>query len=173
MKQIEKILAEIQRLKKDLDGYTAEEGLDYIESYINLISREPPSMPSDMEDAAETFARFYYQKTCDGIVQDCFIAGAKWQEKRDEETIKTAEDHAFLAGAEWQKKKDDEEQAELFTIVALDAAQRAKEQMMKGAVEGEIVDSGFDDGTAILKAIVPDRKYDSGDKVKLIVIKED
>ena len=81
---------------------------------------------------------------------ETFIAGAKWQEKHDEETIKTAEDHAFLAGANWQK-----------------------EQMMEEAVEGEIVDSAFDDGTAILKAIVPDRRYDSGDKVKLIVIKED
>lgn len=32
-----------------------------------------------LEEAAEKFAVFYDQGTCDGIAQDCFIAGAKWQ----------------------------------------------------------------------------------------------
>ena len=32
---IEKILIEINRLKNELDGYSAREALDYIESYIN------------------------------------------------------------------------------------------------------------------------------------------
>ena len=42
---------------------------------------------------------------------------------------------AFIAGAKWQKEQDEEEQADLFTIVALDAAQRAKEQMMKDGLD--------------------------------------
>lgn len=42
MEQIERILAEIHRLKNELEGYSAQEVLDYIESYINIISREQP-----------------------------------------------------------------------------------------------------------------------------------
>lgn len=41
----------------------------------------------------------------------------------------------FKAGAKWQKQQDEKEQADLFTIVALDAAQRAKEQMMKDGLD--------------------------------------
>lgn len=39
---IEKILNEIHRLKKELDGYSASEGLDYIESYINSLQQKQP-----------------------------------------------------------------------------------------------------------------------------------
>lgn len=37
---IRKILIEINRLKNELDGYSAKEGLDYIESYINTLSKQ-------------------------------------------------------------------------------------------------------------------------------------
>lgn len=37
---IEKILIEINRLKNELDGYSAVEALDYIESYINTLSKQ-------------------------------------------------------------------------------------------------------------------------------------
>lgn len=46
MTQIDKILAEIQRLKKELKDYSATEALDYIESYVNLIAREQPQEPT-------------------------------------------------------------------------------------------------------------------------------
>ena len=46
-----------------------------------------------------------------------------------------------------------------------------KEQMMKGAVEGVIIDSGFDDGIAFVTMNIPDRRYDRGDKVRIIVLK--
>lgn len=37
-----------------------------------------PSTPSNLDEAANKFAVFYDQGTCDGIVQDCFKAGAEW-----------------------------------------------------------------------------------------------
>lgn len=40
-----------------------------------------------LEEAAEKFARFYDQGTCDGIAQDCFIAGAKWQKEQDDRLV--------------------------------------------------------------------------------------
>lgn len=39
--------------------------------------RAEESVPKDLEEAANKFAVFYDQGTCDGIAQDCFIAGAK------------------------------------------------------------------------------------------------
>lgn len=42
------------------------------------------------------------------------------------------------------------------------------------AVEGVIIDSGFDDGIAFVTMNIPDRRYDRGDKVRIIVLpKED
>ena len=93
---------------------------------------------------------------------------------------------AFIAGAKWQKEQDDKEQADLFTIVALDAAQRAKEQMLKEAVEGEVCGRVFDHinvcfADGICKFLEPKNishipadvsKYKVGDKVKIIIVKE-
>lgn len=73
-------------------------------------------------------------------------------------------------GAERQKKQDEKEQADLFTIVALDAAQRVKEQMMKDAVEGI---ARPDDCEIWVNLVGYGYKFNDGDKVKLIVIKED
>lgn len=43
-------------------------------------SKEPVS--EDLEKAADDFAEFYDQGTCDGIAQDCFIAGVRWQKSQ-------------------------------------------------------------------------------------------
>lgn len=85
---------------------------------------------------------------------------------------------AFKAGAEWQKEQDEKEQADLFTIVALDAAQRAKEQMLKDAfVESLIIEDGRieleGDQLPCLNPIIllPYPQFKPGDKVKIIVLK--
>ena len=93
----------------------------------------------------------------------------------------------FNKGVEEGKRLAEEEQADLFTIVALDSAQRAREQMMKEAVEGEVcgrvydhINVRFADG--ICKFLEPKNishipadvsKYKVGDKVKIIIVKED
>ena len=64
------------------------------------------SVPNDLEEAAREFAKDAYPDKHNLV----------WMFKR---------------GAKWQKEQDEKEQADLFTIVALDAAQRAKEQMME------------------------------------------
>lgn len=75
---------------------------------------------------------------------------------------------AFIAGAKWQKEQDEKEQADLFTIVALDAAQRAKEQMMKEAVEGEVTET-----CGIASVWIKTKQFKPGQKVRLIIVKED
>jgi molybdopterin converting factor small subunit len=80
----------------------------------------------------------------------------KLQEKKDQSTIELAEDHAMLAGME-----------------------KMKEEMMKNAVDSEAVLNyyGINDKKyyAIGNEEVDGEKYNlhDGDKVKLIIIKED
>lgn len=103
--------------------------------------------PNDLEEAAKEFAN-----------QDCvtfisrkkgFIAGAKWQEEKDQETIKLAEDHAFLAGSDWQR-----------------------EQMLSEAAEGEVV-KDINNKLAVTAKNVNLDKFKFGDKVRVIIVKED
>lgn len=37
-----------------------------------------PSLPSNLDEAANKFAHLYDQGTCDGVAQECFKAGAEW-----------------------------------------------------------------------------------------------
>lgn len=77
----------------------------------------------------------------------------------------------FIAGAKWQKKQDEKEQADLFTIVALDAAQRAKEQMLKDAEECELY---WDGDFLAIDLNMAALGYSERDKVRVIVLpKED
>ena len=111
---------------------------------------------------SEDFKRFeeeYLEKEKDEILcvydrHAGLMDGAKWQKEQDKETIELAEDHAMLAGME-----------------------KMKEQMMKDAVDGlyiyrnkytkKNVLHGFD---VTCEAV---QRFKKGDKVKLIIIKED
>ena len=127
--------------------------------------------PKDLEEAANKFAVFYDQGTCDGIAQDCFIAGAKWQAEQLLKSSPLPEDTVlFNKGVAEGRRLAEEEQADLFTIVALDAAQRAKEQMMKEAVEGEV--ESFSDMHQEVTIPLNPTMFKVGDKVRVIIIKD-
>lgn len=51
--------------------------------------------------------------------------------------------------------------------------QYCKEQMMKEAVEGEIMTNGFYPYEPRIVAPYPNCPYDFGDKVRIIIVKED
>lgn len=136
-------------------------------------------IPKDLEEAAKEYV---------GNIAYCgddielekeqskrdFIAGAKWQYQKDRAEF------AKLKAKEWSDGYDEgvakgrrlaeEEQADLFTIVALDAAQRAKEQMMKEAVEGEVIKDNR--GNNVVRAGVF-KDFEYGDKVRVIVCKKE
>lgn len=116
--------------------------------------RAEESVPNDLEEAAEAFAF----KSLDEVIlygctlsgrRACFIAGAKWQAEQDQETIELAEDHAYFAGSVNEREK-----------------------MMREAVEGVVfgnvyehwVETGIDEKLSYLNP---------GDKVRVIIIKED
>lgn len=77
----------------------------------------------------------------------------------------------FNKGVAEGRRLAEEEQADLFTIVALDAAQRAKEQMLKEAVEGEVVQDLK--GVNRVKSFgkIPEGLH-FGDKVRIIIVKD-
>ena len=78
----------------------------------------------------------------------------------------------FKAGAEWQKKLDDLETADLLAIAHLQGMEQQKSKMMEEAVEGYV--NYYEDSGGILMAEAQvGCPYHNGDKVKIIVIKED
>lgn len=85
--------------------------------------------------------------------------GAQWQKQQDQSTIELAEDHAMLAGME-----------------------KMKEQMMANGVDGvvhhfekcEVASVHYNDPTGVPMAYFTSPEgLSAGDKVKIIVIKED
>lgn len=172
-----------------------EELLDYLDKYFadtGKMTSGSSEIPNDLEEAADD----YIGKVADDgwewethDIVEAFIAGAKWQENKDQETIKLAEDHAFLAGAEWQKEQDLAEMAQSKSPLSVAYANRCfengkqamKEQMVKEAVEGIVAESyGYEkneDGewgqvvSPIIRINV--EKYSLGDKVRVIVLPKD
>jgi len=116
---------------------------------VDSISEEPVS--EELEEAADKFARFYDQGTCDGIAQECFKAGAEWQYQKDRGEF------AKLKAKEWSDGYNE-------GIV------KGKEKMLEDAVDYEIVSN-----LAAYPIIYYEVKHlglKDGDKVKIIIIKE-
>lgn len=109
------------------------------------------SVPNDLEEAANRFAIFYDQGTCDGIAQDCFIAGAEWQEEQDTREMIMSDGSYFQKCYELGKKD-------------------IKEQMMKEAVEAEILLTPY---PTICLDDCKDYDFKDGQKVRIIIVKED
>lgn len=110
MSNTEKLIAEIQRLKKELDGYSAKEVLDYIESYVILSSRalqvpnpREPSLLADIDDAAEEYGNKEYP---DEPALEQWGTG-DYEPPFDNEYPREIAKDAFKAGAEWQHSEDE------------------------------------------------------------------
>lgn len=78
---------------------------------------------------------------------------------------------AFKAGAEWQKKLDDLETADLLAIAHLQGMEQQKSKMLEDAVEGEVTTDNR--GNNVVRAGVFNKDFEYGDKVKIIIVKED
>ena len=107
---------------------------------------EEKKLPDGLEEAADEFAN-----------QDCvtfisrkkgFKAGAEWQKAKDQELIELAEDHAMLAGMN-----------------------KMEQQMMEKGSEAFI--SAHNTIPVLPMKDVSDLGLDYGDKVRVIVIKEE
>ena len=169
----ETIKAEIERLydgeapKHDQqcefeDGYFT--GIATISKFIDSLPEEKPS--EDLKNTAqhiaiETLSDTKFMTTTMvyvlGKLQDIFIAGAEWQrEKMELDGIVTLTESDFDA----EKEKASEWGYNL-----------CKEQMMKDAVEGEIVKDITNKLAVTAKNINLDG-FKFGDKVKIIIVKQ-
>ena len=118
MNKVEKIKAEIERLKQQFmsqaDNFHSL-GMEEKENhcailashlaalirYIDSLEEDPVS--NDLEEAARKAATWHSRVEGEKFFPNDyqkFIAGAQWQKQQDQSTIELAEDHAYLAGQE-------------------------------------------------------------------------
>ena len=80
---------------------------------------------------------------------------------------------AFIAGAEWQYQKDRREFAKIKAKTWCEGFDAHKQQMLKDAVECDIIVPIYEENdTWSAKIKIPGR-YGLGDKVRIIIVKED
>ena len=113
-------------------------------------------IPNDLEEAAKKYAHCPFTDDDGNFHEDAFDANAY---------------HDFIVGANWQKQHD----AELIEIAYNDGITigmtKQTEQMMKEAVEGEITKDNR--GNNVVRAGVFNKDFEYGDKVRIIIVKEE
>lgn len=151
-REIERRTNLLKNGEADLEVMKRVEGVllayNSILEFINSLPEEPAS-----EDLSEEIERWIKEKrfifTEIDEVTETAHHFAEWQKQKDQETIELAEDHAMLAGME-----------------------KMREEMMKDAVDATILDV---DAQTIEFGLWPEKLLNikEGNKVKLIIIKED
>lgn len=124
-----------------------------------MLGEDEKPVPNDLEEAAEKSSTQYYQD-------------AGYSPFPNVETA--AHKSGFIAGSEWQKEQDDKELSDLLTIAHLQGAEQMKEQMMKEAREADV--NTYRDlaaGKSWAEFVVEKPPKNLGDKVRIIIVKED
>ena len=129
--------------------------------YIDSLQEEPVS--EELEEAADNALSNVLNTHEIVNVRSClemFRFGAKWQREQDQSTIELAEEHAMLAGME-----------------------KMKEQMMTKSIEAVVSQVPCSNEIILYNPSSVDKYYlpqemnklglNKGDKVKLVIIKED
>lgn len=119
-------------------------------------------MPEELEEAASRGGFDYV----DDIVQE--TPGHRW----NDHDVEFGYRDGFIDGAKWQKELDDLETADLLAIAHLQGMEQQKAKIMEGAVDGEVV-KDITNKLAVTAKNVNLDKFKFGDKVRVIVIKED
>ena len=132
-----------------------------IEEIAKCEHRGSSEIPNDLEEAANDYLDGIYGKMphSDSHI-DIFIAGAKWHKEQTEKD---------------PDKQWDNLQSHFKEInEAFEEGKKAmREQLMKEAVEGEVVVPIYEgDNTWSSEIEIPGR-YEIGDKVRIIIVKED
>ena len=142
----------IKKLKEVLDNLdiTNKYRLNLIET-IEYLQKEPVS--EELEEASKEYG-IRQGAELRPFATKFFKAGANWQKEKDKETIELAEDHAMLA-----------------------CMNKMEQQMMSKAIVREVkVDAGgypYIDATELYDYDKDMPLAKEGDKVKVIIIKED
>ena len=105
---------------------------------------ESAETQKELEEAANKFAVSYDQGTCDGIAQDCFIAGAEWQKEQDNY------DTIFYKGMMYYRK-----------------------QMMGEGISTTVLDFSLQGNHPHINIPLSHLKFHSGENVRVIILKDD
>lgn len=161
---IEKILIEINRLKNELDGYSAREALDYIESYINTLSKQQQEQPcEDLEEEIKRYGKEEMPVVLESDLNDIARHFAEWQKEQM---------------GEQARKELAKTDITLADLVAFDEGLKLgrrleRQDMLKDAVEGVMIDSLRVQIMAPLNAVIQREGLKDGDKMKILIVKED
>ena len=131
--------------------------LDLVEQVIDSLQQEQQDVDLEKEKAARLYAIPHYMKDID-------------LNHIEEYSYDTGLEAAFIVGADWQKKQDEKELSEKIASAYQLGRKDEKEQMMKEAVEGEIINAGY---PTKIELDTFYSKFEHGQRVKLIIIKED
>ena len=103
-----------------------------------------------------------------------FIAGAEWQKEQDQPITGNSLEQEWLRYVDKKKKECRGELPSLgeygWLQIARHFAEWKKEQMMKDVVEGEVENSCF--GIVYLRKNLMNEGYSTGDKVKILILKD-
>ena len=159
---IEKILIEIIRLKNELDGYSAREALDYIESYINTLSKQQEQPFKELEEEINAWYNTMGIPVSPDALKETARHFANWQKEQI---------------GEQARKELAKTDITLADLVAFDEGCKLgrrleRQDMLKDAVEGYV--NYYEDGGGILMAEAQvGCPYHNGDKVKIVIVKEE
>ena len=129
------------------------------QDFIDMVSKEQPSFPSDREEAAKEYAKTTFKKP--------------YSDNPDEEvTIIEPDKYAgFIAGAKYEDEQLSEKIAAAYQLGLADK----EKQMMKNALHGWLDEDNEPpyDLNVLCEEKIPFGKFKHGDKVRIIIVKED
>lgn len=178
----DKIRAEIERLKEKLHAeyvlhrHTIKavvsklsiDNLDSLLSFIDSLQQEQPDNEDIDKVAQELYEHFYELKRRNNVptnlydkqeIIDLWKAGAEWQKAKmlkDNPVIMSVEDFQALIDSHAKRVEAD-----------------YKEQMLKEAVEGTVMDFSSNRPRPQVDVLLDPHKYHTGDKVRVIIVKEE
>ena len=160
-----------ERLRKTMD--------EYRQFIINEYHKEEP-VSEDLEQAINTYLATYFggekEKQEWPFITKMVIHFAEWQKEQDKQWLAEEYKHIFAQGRDSMKQQILDSNTTLQRTFEL-GKQEMKQQMMKEAVNGTFSFGELADGTPIDSIFVLDKearsKYKVGDKVKLLIIKEE
>lgn len=187
---VEKLKEEIEKRRKFHDdavikfcnnrtiALTHSAGLKEDEELIELIDslrQEQPSLPDNLDEAAEEYIKKGKYLPEAFVVRPAFIAGAEWQKEQDQPITGNSLEQEWLRYVDKKKKEYRGELPALgeygWLQIARHFAEWQKEQMLKDAVEGVVCATIT--GTNAISFLSPlPKELTAGDKVRIVILKQ-
>ena len=158
---------EFSKFSNDVDAehpfpICVDEYNDFARHFYELGRQSKPKVSEDLETEIERYLSTELELDKDlNKDKPIYIYDCTWED------LKNLARHF----AQWQKEKDEKMLSVEYLKGVEFGKQDTKEQMMKEAVEGEVENASF--GIVYLRKNLTNDGYSTGDKVRIIIVKED